>query len=124
MSRIRSSVKSVLEAGSSVDDKDIVPDVKVCLNNLTLIDIEMQVAHYDYLPERFLHRLCRIYSKSLPRGGNYGNLPPVIHIAIMDGDLFPKGDSRNTEDFLSEYYLLNTKNHQFSVEIFIWKRHH
>ena len=40
-------VMNPIEKGSSVDDKDIVLDVKVCLNNLTLIDIEMQVAHYD-----------------------------------------------------------------------------
>lgn len=105
-------VMNPMETGSSVDDKDIVLDVKVCLNNKTIVDIEMQVAHYDYLPERFLYQLCRIYSKSLPRGGDYSALPPVIHIAIMDSDLFPKGDTRNTEDFLSQYYLMNTKNHQ------------
>lgn len=105
-------VMNPMEKGSSVDDKDIVLDVKVCLNNLTLIDIEMQVAHYDYLPERFLHQLCRIYSKSLSKGSDYSSLPPVIHIAIMDCDLFPKGDLRNTDDFLSEYYMMNVENHQ------------
>lgn len=105
-------VMNPIEKGSSVDDKDIVLDVKVCLNNLTLIDIEMQVAHYDYLPERFLHQICRIYSKSLPKGSDYSSLPPVIHIAIMDCDLFPRDDPRNTNDFLSEYYIMNAKNHQ------------
>lgn len=36
-------VMNPMEAGSSIDDKDIVLDVKVCLNNKTIIDIEMQV---------------------------------------------------------------------------------
>lgn len=101
-----------LQHGTHADDKDIVLDIEVCLNQKTLIDIEMQVAHYDYLPERFLHQLCRIYSESLPKGKDYTQIPPVIHIAITDCDLFPKGDPRNTEDFLSEYYLTNTENYQ------------
>lgn len=103
-------VMNPMETGSSVEDKDIILDVKVRLNHLVIIDIEMQVAHYDYLPDRFLYQLCRIYSNSLPKGRDYGVLPPVIHIAIMDKDLFPNGDIRNTGDFLSEYYLTNIKN--------------
>jgi len=99
-----------IQPGSSIDSKDIILDVKVCLNNLTIIDVEMQVAHYDYLPERFLFQLCRIYSGSLPKGTSYDALPPVIHIAIMDSELFPENDQRRTEEFLSEYYLMNPKN--------------
>ncbi len=103
-------IMNPMETGAYIDDKDIVLDVKVCLNHLTIIDIEMQVAHYDYLPERFLYQLCRVYSNSLSKGRGYDMLPPVIHIAIMDKDLFPKNDIRNAEDFLSEYYLVNRNN--------------
>lgn len=103
-------IMNPMEAGAYIDDKNIVLDVKVCLNHLTIIDIEMQVARYDYLPERFLYQLCRVYANSLSKGRGYDMLPPVVHIAIMDKDLFPKGDIRNTEEFLSEYYLINRNN--------------
>jgi len=39
-------------------------------------------------------------------------LPPVLHIAIMDTYLFPKGDPRNTNEFFSEYCIMNTKGHR------------
>ncbi len=69
-----------MEPGSGADDKDIVLDVKACLGGSTFIDIEMQVAHYNYLADRFLYQLCRVFSGSLPKGDSYDRLPSVIHI--------------------------------------------
>ncbi len=106
------TVMDPAEPGSGPDDKDIILDVKACLDGRLFLDIEMQVTHYDYLPNRFLYQLCRVFSGSLPKGGGYDRLPSAIHIAIMDCDLFPKGDPRNTEDFLREFHLQDTKNHQ------------
>ncbi len=105
-------IMNPMDRGRVLDDKDIILDVKACLNNKFVIDIEMQVTHYDYLPERFLYQICRAYSGSLPKGENYHMLPPVLHIAIMDTYLFPKGDPRNTDEFFSEYYIMSTKDHR------------
>lgn len=105
-------VLNPMEPGSGVDDKDIILDVKARLEGGTLLDIEMQVAHYDYLPDRFLYQLCRVFAGSLPKGTDYGGLPAVVHIAILNCDLFPAGDPRNTDDFLREFYLQDVKHHQ------------
>lgn len=101
-----------MEQGAGADDKDIILDIKACLNSDTFMDIEMQVTHYNYLPDRFLYQLCRVFAGSLPKGMDYDQLPSVIHIAILDCDLFPKGDPRNTNDFIREFYVQDVKNHQ------------
>jgi len=55
-----------------------------------------------------------VFSGTFPKSG-YDRLPSVLHIAIMDCDLFPKGDPRNTEGFLREFHLQDTKNHQIYI---------
>lgn len=47
--------------GESIKDKGFVLDIHVCLNNNTMLDLEMQVVNEHNWPERSLSYLCRVF---------------------------------------------------------------
>lgn len=98
------TITNPIELGKAIDSKTYILDIRVILNNQTLINLEMQVLDYGNWPERSLSYLCRSFD-SLNKGDDYAAVRPVIHISFLDFTLFPEHP-----EFYSTYMLLNVKN--------------
>ena len=83
--------------GQAIDDKEFILDVKITMNNNTIIDLELQVINYHNWPDRSLQYLCRVFN-SLKQGQDYDETIAVIHIGILDFDLFPEESRREAEE--------------------------
>ena len=91
--------------GEYAEEKDIILDVNVCLNDEKVLDLELQVADEKNWTERSLYYACRNYTE-LVKGGNYRNAMPSIHIGLLDFTLF-----KEHEKFYATYKLLEEKEH-------------
>lgn len=94
-----------IELGKSFDDKTFVLDVKVLLNDASVINIEMQVVKQEFWTNRSLSYLCSIF-QNLERGDDYSQVKPAYHIGILDFSPFP-----NYPEFYAAYKMMNTKKH-------------
>ena len=91
--------------GESFNDKTIIMDIRVLLNNTTLINLEMQMGNLNVWPGRSLYYLCKLYC-NLERGKDYTEILPSIHIGIL-----PHSPFSDIEGLYSEYLMMNRKNH-------------
>ena len=87
-------------------DKTFILDLKVMLNDDSLINFEVQVVDEADWPERSLTYACRTFDQ-LKKGESYLEVKPVRHIGFLDYDL--KGF---TPEFYATYQLLNVKNRE------------
>lgn len=92
--------------GEAINEKTIVLDIKILLNDNRILDLEMQVANEGDWPERSLYYLCQTFS-SLPKGATYNSLLPVIHIGILS--FTPVTDN---PQFYATYLMSDTKTHK------------
>jgi len=97
-------IENPIHLNDYLASKLFVFDVKVTINNARVLDLEMQVTNENNWTNRSLSYLCRNFD-SLARGTDYNNVMPVIHIGILDFDLFP-----DHPEFYSTYKLTNQKN--------------
>ena len=67
-----------------VDDKGIVLDLLVRLEDGSLIDVEMQVDRRPGFRKRSLYYLSRMYGSQIIRGNLYVDLKPVVLIVILN----------------------------------------
>lgn len=113
----RSDIESIviinpIEYGDKVDDKTMILDIKLILNNEQIINIEMQVANLGNWEERSLTYLCRSFDQ-LVSGENYKDVKRTVHIGILD--FTPNGFPR---EFYSEYVFYCKKtDHVYSDKI-------
>lgn len=98
--------------GNTIRDKEYILDVKLELNKRILINLEMQVLDSDNWPERSLCYLSRNFG-SLNRGDDYRDVRPAIQIGILNFTPF-----EDSPAFLSNYYVMNTKNHKIYSDKF------
>ena len=99
------TILNPIKLGDAIDEKTIVLDLNILLNNNAILNLEMQVASRgDWIP-RSLYYLCKNYAQ-LKKGQFYENLLPTTHIGIVDFSPFPEN-----KQFYSEYYLRETKTH-------------
>lgn len=82
------------------DDKLGILDVRVVLKDKTQIDIEIQVAAFEYWIERSLYYLCKMYAEQIGKGEEYDVLKKCIHIGILDFTIF-----NEVEEFASCFRL-------------------
>ena len=92
-----------IELGKHIDDKDFILDVKVMLNDNSIINLEMQVTNYSNWTNRSLCYLCRTFD-NVQKGEDYNSAIPVTHIGFLDYDLFP-----DELEFYSTYMLQNVE---------------
>ena len=114
----RSKVKSIeitnpIVLGKYVKDKTFILDIKVLLNDNTIINLEMQLNDYGNWPERSLGYLCR-NCDNLQKGDNYINTKSAIHIGFLNFTLFP-----HMPEFHAIYKMQNIKNHNVYTDKFI-----
>ncbi|MDE5716900.1 MAG: Rpn family recombination-promoting nuclease/putative transposase, partial [Lachnospiraceae bacterium] len=86
-----------IEIGGMIDDKMMMLDLKLELNDSRILDIEMQVIDEGNWTERTLTYLCRAFDQ-LEKGEDYMEVKETIHIGILD--FTPK-------DFPEKLYLDN-----------------
>lgn len=98
-------ITNPIELGTSIDDKTFFLDIKLILNNQTIINLEMQVINEHNWPERSLTYLCRSFD-NLNTGEAYQNVKSAIQIGFLDFTLFP-----DHPEFFATYKFLNVKNH-------------
>lgn len=66
------------------DDKLGILDILVQLEDGTQIDMEMQVAYYEYWDARVLFYLSKVFTGQLKKGDPYDQLKKCIHVSILD----------------------------------------
>ena len=98
-------IMNPIELGKSIEAKDFILDIRVLLNNNTIINLEMQVLNLGNWPERSLTYLCRSFDK-LNSGDNYVDVKSVIQVCFLDFTLF-----KEYPEFFSTYMFTNIKNH-------------
>lgn len=100
--------------GETIIDKYVILDIKLIMNNDTIINIEMQVENLGDWPERSLTYLCKNYDH-LKRGERYKDTKKVVQIGILD--FTPEGFP---EELYLDYYLSNAKTkHIYSDKVSI-----
>lgn len=103
-----------IELGDVIDDKSVVLDVKLELNDSRIIDIEMQVADEGNWQERSLTYLGRAFDH-LEKGEDYRSAKETIHIGILD--FTPKGFPKK---LYMDYYFYNLNTaHKYSDKMSI-----
>lgn len=96
-------IKNPIVLGDTIDEKDIILDVNVCLNGGVMIDLEMQVVNHRDWIERSIYYVSRNYA-NLETGNIYLNVLPSIQIGFLDYTLFTDSPA-----FHSTYMLMDTK---------------
>ncbi len=66
------------------NEKYGILDIKVTLNDDSIIDIEMQLTNYKNMEERALYYSAKLISEQLQSGQDYIDLKQVIIIAILN----------------------------------------
>ena len=98
-------IMNPIELGKSIEAKDFILDIRVLLNDNTVVNLEMQVLNLGNWPERSLTYLCRSFDK-LNTGDNYTDVKSVIQVCFLDFTLF-----KEYPEFFSTYMFTNIKNH-------------
>lgn len=102
---IEIEITNPIDLAGDVSGKEFILDIKVMLNDATLINLEMQNLNEYNWPERSLSYLCRSFDQ-LYCGQEYEEALPVIHIGFLDFTLHPE-----EPEFYATYKMLNVKNH-------------
>lgn len=90
-----------IEIGGMIDEKMMMLDLKLELNDSRILDVEMQVLDEGNWPERSLAYLCRAFDQ-LDKGEKYLDAKETIHIGILN--FTPQGF---TKKLYLEYYFYN-----------------
>jgi predicted transposase/invertase (TIGR01784 family) len=70
--------------------KQIVLDILARDASGTLYNVEMQVRHLSYWPERNIYYVAKALGEQLNKGESYDQLKPAIGISLLVGDLYPE----------------------------------
>ena len=70
------------------DGKYGILDVRVRMKNCSKIDLEMQVAPFEFWNNRVIFYLSKMYAEQVKEGDKYKNLKPCIHVSILNFNLF------------------------------------
>ena len=99
-------IKNEIILGKHIPDKAFILDIRVLMNDNSIINLEMQVVDQCNWVERSMSYLCRCFD-NLVKGDDYINAKPVVQIGLLDYTLFP-----NAPEFYASYYLMNEKSHK------------
>ncbi len=97
-------ITNTISPGVSINDKSVILDILLILNNSQIINLEMQVVNYHDWPERSLLYLCRTFN-NLRKGQPYLDIMPAHHIGILD---FPL--EHLSLGLYNSFYMINPKN--------------
>lgn len=103
-------IQNPIILGQSFENKDIILDIKVLINNKAKLNLEMQVVNYENWKERSLSYLCRSFD-NLDKGKDYIFAKPVIQVSFIDFTLFPE-----SPEFYATYMLKNIRNNKIYTD--------
>jgi len=104
--KVRSiEVLNPYELGKEILNKNFILDVKICLNDKTFINIELQVRSQAYWNDRSLIYLCRLFD-NLKQGEDYSDIRPAYHIGLLDFTPFPEHP-----EFYAVNQMMNVRKH-------------
>ena len=63
-------------------------DVRVRMKNGSQMDLEMQMAPFEFWNNRVIFYLSKMYAEQVKEGDKYKNLKPCIHVSILNFNLF------------------------------------
>ncbi len=107
-------IQNPIEIGGMIDEKKMMLDLKLELNDSRILDIEMQVVDEGNWSERSLAYLCRAFDQ-LEKGKKYLDVKETIHIGILN--FTPQGFP---EKLYLEYYFYNLDTaHKYSDKMSI-----
>ena len=92
-----------------LDDKVGILDIKAKINNVTNIDIEMQIIDRKNIEKRILFYLSKMYSKSIKSGKDYNSLEKCIAILITD---FEINVTRQIPQYITKWNIREEKYQQ------------
>lgn len=103
-----------IEIGGVIEEKMMILDLKLELNDSRILDIEMQVIDEGNWSERSLAYLCRAFDQ-LDKGEGYMDVKETIHIGILD--FTPQGFP---EKLYLDYFFYNLNTaHKYSDKMSI-----
>ncbi len=105
-------IMNPIALAEDIQGKEFILDVKVMLNDNTVIALEMQVQDKGNWEDRSLVYLCRSFVR-LSRGQDYAEALPVNQISFLDYTLFPE-----EPEFFATYKMMNVKTHRIYNEKF------
>ena len=70
------------------DGKYGILDVRIRMKNGSQMDLEMQVAPFEFWNNRVIFYLSKMYAEQVKEGDKYKNLKPCIHVSILNFNLF------------------------------------
>lgn len=89
------------------DDKYIVMDVRLSLQNQCEIDIEMQMMNFRNWTDRVLYYSCRMLSEQIKKGQDYGKFIKCVSISVLDFNIFEK---EKHGGYYSSYHIREDKD--------------
>ncbi len=108
-------VLNPIKEGMVIDDKAMILDLKLELNDDTIINIEMQVENEGNWEERSLTYLCRDFDQ-LKKGEGYKSVKKTIHIGILN--FTPPGFPAR---FYTDYFFYHPNTgHKYSDKLAIY----
>lgn len=107
-------VMNPIEIGKKIEDKLMMLDLKLEMNDNCIMDIEMQILDKENWPVRSLAYLSRSFDQ-LEKGDSYQKVKETIHIGILD--FTPEGFP---DKLYLEYYFYNLDTaHKYSDKMSI-----
>lgn len=70
------------------DGKLSILDIKASVDDETFVNIELQVSRQNYIIERSMYYISRMFSEQAVKRQDYDELKPVIGINLLDFSLF------------------------------------
>jgi predicted transposase/invertase (TIGR01784 family) len=110
---IKIEVRNPIIPGESVGDKEFILDIKIIMNDNTVINLEMQLRNLGNWIDRSLNYLCRLYD-DLSSGQDYNETMSAIHIGFLDFTLFD-----DKPEFYATYKMMNVKNSNIYSDKFV-----
>ena len=88
------------------EDKQGILDVRVLMNNMVEIDIEIQLSELEVWAERSLFYLSKMYIEQIEAGDSYDVFKRCVSISLLDFTLFS-----DTDEFYSCFHIREDKRH-------------
>ena len=107
------TVINPMQFSDSFDAMQTVLDLRMHLVSGAYLNIEMQVKRFSEWTNRTVVYSCRqITDQSNNEGFKYGDLEPVIHIAIMNNTLF-----ENHKRFFAKYEVMDEEGYRYTDKL-------
>ena len=96
---------------SSSDEKQGILDIRITINHMEHINIELQVTPFKYWKNRSMFYNFKMFVNQASPGSKYEEFTPCIHISILDFNLFPE-----SKKFHSKIQLIDTENYKLFTD--------